>query len=51
VISLIDWDGEGDGHDFNEEIPLQIKSVIAIESLKGYIYVKAYKQQHVKQVC
>ena len=29
--------------------PLQIKSVIAVEGLKGYIYVEAYKQQHVKQ--
>jgi transcription elongation factor SPT5 len=35
----------------SSDTPLQIKSVIAIESLKGYIYVKAYKQQHVKQVC
>ena len=30
--------------------PLQIKSCIAVEGLKGYIYVEAYKQQHVKQV-
>jgi len=29
--------------------PLQIKSVIAKESLKGYIYIEAYKQTHVKQ--
>ena len=29
--------------------PLQIKSVIAVEGLKGYIYVEAFKQQHVKQ--
>ena len=29
--------------------PLQIKSVVAVEGLKGYIYVEAYKQQHVKQ--
>ena len=29
--------------------PLQIKSVIAKEGLKGYIYVEAYKQTHVKQ--
>lgn len=29
--------------------PLQIKSVVAKEGLKGYIYVEAYKQTHVKQ--
>ena len=29
--------------------PLQIKSVVAVEGLKGYIYVEAYKQQFVKQ--
>lgn len=29
--------------------PLQIKAVIAKESLKGYIYIEAYKQTHVKQ--
>lgn len=29
--------------------PLQIKSAVAVEGLKGYIYVEAYKQQHVKQ--
>ena len=29
--------------------PLQIKSVIAKEGLKGYIYVEAFKQTHVKQ--
>lgn len=29
--------------------PLQIKSVIAKESLKGYIYVESYKQTHIKQ--
>ena len=29
--------------------PLQIKSVVAKESLKGYIYIEAYKQTHVKQ--
>lgn len=29
--------------------PLQIKSVVAVEGLKGYIYIEAYKQQHVKQ--
>lgn len=28
---------------------MQIKSVIAKESLKGYIYIEAYKQTHVKQ--
>jgi transcription elongation factor SPT5 len=30
--------------------PLQVKSVIAVEGLKGYIYIEAYKQTHVKQV-
>lgn len=29
--------------------PLQIKSVIALDTVKGYIYVEAYKQTHVKQ--
>ena len=29
--------------------PLQIKSVICKEGLKGYIYVEAFKQTHVKQ--
>jgi transcription elongation factor SPT5 len=29
--------------------PLQIKSVIAPEGVKGYIYVEAFKQPHVKQ--
>ena len=29
--------------------PLQIKSAVAVEGLKGYIYIEAYKQQHVKQ--
>lgn len=28
--------------------PLQIKSVIAPEGVKGYIYIEAYKQPHVK---
>lgn len=28
--------------------PLQIKSVVAPEHVKGYIYVEAYKQTHVK---
>lgn len=32
----------------NSETPLQIKSAIAVEGLKGYIYVEAYKQTHVK---
>jgi len=32
----------------NSETPLQIKSAIAVEGLKGYIYVEAYKQSHVK---
>ncbi|KAH0631605.1 hypothetical protein JD844_006010 [Phrynosoma platyrhinos] len=30
-------------------LPLQIKSVVAPEHVKGYIYVEAYKQTHVKQ--
>jgi hypothetical protein len=29
--------------------PLQIKSVIAKEGLKGFIYIEAFKQTHVKQ--
>lgn len=29
--------------------PLQIKSVIALDNVKGYIYIEAYKQTHVKQ--
>ncbi|KAM3174690.1 hypothetical protein ACTXT7_010041 [Hymenolepis weldensis] len=29
--------------------PLQIKSVIAKDTLKGYIYIEAFKQTHVKQ--
>ncbi|CAK8694828.1 transcription elongation factor SPT5-like isoform X2 [Clavelina lepadiformis] len=32
-----------------EEQPLQIKSVSSPEGLKGYIYVEAIKQSHVKQ--
>lgn len=31
------------------EEPLQIKSVVAPEGVKGYIYLEAYKQTHVKQ--
>ncbi|XP_015790153.1 transcription elongation factor SPT5-like [Tetranychus urticae] len=31
------------------EEPLLIKSVIAPEGIKGYIYIEAYKQTHVKQ--
>ncbi|TSN39346.1 Transcription elongation factor SPT5 [Bagarius yarrelli] len=30
------------------ETPLQIKSVVAPEHVKGYIYIEAYKQTHVK---
>ncbi|KAF4530960.1 hypothetical protein B566_EDAN011341 [Ephemera danica] len=30
--------------------PLQIKSVVAPEGAKGYIYVEAFKQTHVKQL-
>lgn len=33
----------------NSEDPLQIKSVVAPEGVKGYIYIEAYKQPHVKQ--
>lgn len=29
--------------------PLQIKSIIALDAVKGYIYIEAYKQTHVKQ--
>ena len=29
--------------------PLQIKSVVAPEGVKGYIYIESYKQTHVKQ--
>ena len=29
--------------------PLQIKSVVAVENLKGHIYVEAHKQPHVAQ--
>ncbi|XP_065901538.1 transcription elongation factor SPT5-like [Dysidea avara] len=29
--------------------PLQIKSAVAVEGLKGYVYIEAYKQTHVKQ--
>ncbi|XP_065653569.1 transcription elongation factor SPT5-like [Hydra vulgaris] len=32
----------------SSETPLQIKSAIAVEGLKGYIYIEAYKQTHVK---
>ncbi|KAJ8965744.1 hypothetical protein NQ314_003922 [Rhamnusium bicolor] len=32
----------------NTNEPLQIKSVIAPEGVKGYIYIEAYKQPHVK---
>ena len=31
------------------EEPLQIKSVVAPEGVKGYVYIEAYKQTHVKQ--
>ncbi|XP_046908772.2 transcription elongation factor subunit Spt5 [Dermatophagoides farinae] len=33
----------------NSDDPLQIKSVVAPEGIKGYIYIEAYKQTHVKQ--
>lgn len=32
----------------NTNEPLQIKSVIAPEGVKGYIYIESYKQTHVK---
>ena len=35
-------------YEFTDE-PLQIKSVIAKEGLKGMIYIEAYKQTHVIQ--
>ncbi|XP_070567089.1 transcription elongation factor SPT5-like [Ptychodera flava] len=31
-----------------KEEPLQIKSVVAVEGLKGYIYIESFKQTHVK---
>lgn len=31
------------------ENPLQIKSVIAPEGVRGYIYIEAYKHAHIKQ--
>ncbi|KAG5317531.1 SPT5H factor, partial [Pseudoatta argentina] len=34
----------------NSNEPLQIKSVVAPEGVKGYIYIEAYKQSHVKVV-
>ncbi|KAJ8976751.1 hypothetical protein NQ317_019414 [Molorchus minor] len=34
--------------DQNTNEPLQIKSVVAPEGVKGYIYIEAYKQPHVK---
>ncbi|EEC08092.1 transcription elongation factor SPT5, putative [Ixodes scapularis] len=36
-------------YQYSEE-PLQIRSVVAPEGLKGYIYIEAYKHTHVKQV-
>lgn len=33
----------------NSDEPLQIKSVVAPQGIKGYIYIEAYKQTHVKQ--
>lgn len=32
----------------NTDDPLQIKSIVAPEGVKGYIYLEAYKQTHVK---
>ncbi|CAH0748696.1 unnamed protein product [Diatraea saccharalis] len=36
-------------YQFSEE-PFQIKSVVAPEGVKGYIYIEAYKQTHVKNI-
>ncbi|KAL0849644.1 hypothetical protein ABMA28_013899 [Loxostege sticticalis] len=36
-------------YQFSEE-PFQIKSVVAPEGVKGYIYIEAYKQTHVKAI-
>lgn len=33
----------------NSESPLQIKSVVAPEGVKGYVYIEAFKQAHLKQ--
>ncbi|GAB6022325.1 transcription elongation factor spt5 [Chamberlinius hualienensis] len=33
----------------NTEEPLQIKSIVAVEGVKGYIYIEAFKLTHVKQ--
>lgn len=33
----------------NSDTPLQIKSVVAPEGVKGIIYIEAFKQPHVKQ--
>lgn len=32
----------------NTDDPLKIKSVIAPEGVKGYVYIEAYKQTHTK---
>ncbi|KAM3957705.1 transcription elongation factor subunit Spt5 [Aphomia sociella] len=34
----------------DSEEPIQIKSVVAPEGVKGYIYIEAYKQTHVKAI-
>ena len=31
------------------EDPLQIKSVLTVEGVKGYVYIEAFKQTHVRQ--
>ncbi|XP_071795435.1 transcription elongation factor SPT5-like [Asterias amurensis] len=31
-----------------QDEPLQIKSVVAVEGLKGYLYIESFKQTHVK---
>uniref|UniRef100_A0A5F8G394 Transcription elongation factor SPT5 n=1 Tax=Monodelphis domestica TaxID=13616 RepID=A0A5F8G394_MONDO len=47
-VLTCDDDGGG-GCYVSSPQPLQIKSVVAPEHVKGYIYVEAYKQTHVKQ--
>ena len=34
-----------------EEQPLNIFSATTLDHIKGYIYVEAYKEAHVKEVC
>ena len=32
----------------NQKAPLQIRSVVAPEGVKGYIYIEAFKHTHIK---